>query len=170
MRHWSSIGRQLLHCFPPGVEGFVCLFLAGVIPQGPILQFWAVSPILFCSYSQVAMLGGWWVTQGLAHPLIKVLVQEKMEDFFMGLIGTWQCSHVGCGWGLDRWLSWLTPDGTLRTQHRHSPRYNGGRRTCLCVRVRLCVCAWEAPALLQSDLSRPKGSLVLHRWLGMNRH
>lgn len=29
---------------------------------------------------------------------------------------------------------------------------------------------WETVALLQSDLSRPKGSLVLHRWLGMHPH
>lgn len=36
----------------------------------------------------------------------------------MGLIGIWLCGHVGRWWGLGRWLSWLTPDGTLWTQHR----------------------------------------------------
>lgn len=71
----------------------------------------------------------------------------KLDDFFffMGLIGTWQCSHVGCCCcGLDWWLSWLTPDGTLWTQCKRFPCYPGGEGQRARVCVHLCVCAWRA--------------------------
>lgn len=150
----------------------LCLFLTKqVSPLRNVLQFWPVttSCLAFIATSLYKAVGGSW-RAGLAPH--KGPSAGKIADFFMSLIGTWQCSHVGCWWGLDQWLSWLTPDGTLWAQCRRFPCYPGGKQdsayVCMCVDSMGMGRCWEATVLLQSDLSRPKGSLVLHRWLGLH--